>query len=196
MNNKRLIAITGGIGSGKSVISSILRINGYLVYDCDAEAKRLMNTSLEIKNNLVHAFGSECIAENNQINSKYLSAIVFSEKNALLKINTIVHPRVKEDIIRRFECCEQSVMFIETAILLQSNLLDIVSGVWVVTAPVEVCIARVMNRNNMNRNDVKRRIEAQKGQDYSILNCCRNIVNDDKQAILPQVDILLGELGL
>ena len=100
MQNK-LIAIAGGIGSGKSIISSILRILGYYVYDCDREAKKLMNTSKIIKKELINTFGERCITENNTVDSIYLSSIVFNDKKALNKLNAIVHPKVKEDIIQK-----------------------------------------------------------------------------------------------
>ena len=96
--SKRIIAIAGGIGSGKSVVSAILRLIGYVVYDCDSEAKLLMNTSVAIKNDLITAFGSDSITKEGYINTKYISSIVFKDKSVLTKINSIVHPRVKEDI--------------------------------------------------------------------------------------------------
>ena len=72
MNNKKLIAIAGGIGSGKSVVSSILRVIGYSVYDCDSEAKRLMNESREIKDDLISNFGEESILSNDSINTAHI----------------------------------------------------------------------------------------------------------------------------
>lgn len=191
--NKRLIAIAGGIGSGKSVVSAIMRINGYFVYDCDSRAKYLMNTSDDIKTDLKSSFGPECITHEGKINSAYISSIVFKDKTALLKINSIVHPRVKDDILQEFELCNQDIMFVETAILLQSNLLPIIDEVWLVDAPEDVRVKRVMLRNAITADEVKQRIQAQQGQDYSILNNCKTIINDGICALLPQISCLMND---
>lgn len=186
MKSKRLVAITGGIGSGKSVVSAILRIMGYSVYDCDSRAKNLMNTNKDIKNDLISSFGVDCISEDGKINAQYISSIVFKDKTALLKINSIVHPRVKDDILLEY-LNNQGVMFVETAILLQSNLLDIIDEVWLVDAPENVRVKRVMLRNSMSADEVRRRIKSQSGQDYSTLKNLCPIINDGDSAILPQI---------
>ena len=186
MKSKRLVAITGGIGSGKSVVSAILRIMGYPVYDCDSKAKNLMNTNNDIKNDLITSFGEDCISEDGKINVQYISSIVFKDKTALLKINSIVHPRVKDDILLEY-LNNQGVMFVETAILLQSNLLDIIDEVWLVDAPENVRVKRVMLRNSMSADEVRRRIKSQSGQDYSTLKNLCPIINDGVSAILPQI---------
>ena len=186
MKSKRLVAITGGIGSGKSVVSAILRIMGYPVYDCDSRAKNLMNTNNDIKNDLISSFGVDCVSEDGKINAQYISSIVFKDKTALLKINSIVHPRVKDDILLEY-LNNQGVMFVETAILLQSNLLDIIDEVWLVDAPENVRVKRVMLRNSMSADEVRRRIKSQSGQDYSTLKNLCPIINDGVSAILPQI---------
>lgn len=193
MNPKKkiLVAIAGGIGSGKSVVSSILRIYGYRVYDCDDEAKRLMNTSQLIKSDLINTFGSACYKEDGLINREFISSVVFKDKESLKKINSIVHPRVKDDILIKLSECEHEIMFVESAILLQSNLLDIISEVWHVVAPDAIRVERVMKRNGMKEDDVLRRVEAQKGQDYSSLENCVQIVNDNSVAVIPQINKLL-----
>ena len=186
MKSKRLVAITGGIGSGKSVVSAILRIMGYSVYDCDSRAKNLMNTNKDIKNDLISSFGVDCLSDDGKINAQYISSIVFKDKTALLKINSIVHPRVKDDILLEY-LNNQGVMFVETAILLQSNLLDIIDEVWLVDAPENVRVKRVMLRNSMSADEVRRRIKSQSGQDYSTLKNLCPIINDGVSAILPQI---------
>ena len=186
-SKKKIIAIAGGIGSGKSVVSDIIRIMGFDVYDCDAEAKRLMNTSEAIKNDLVSAFGADAITEQGEINRPYISSVVFGNQIALNKINSIVHPRVKDDIRDKMNRSENDILFVETAILMQSNLLDIINGALLVTAPKEVRVERVMKRNGIAREDVLKRIEAQEGQDYSKISNLKVIENDGIEAVLPQV---------
>lgn len=186
-SKKKIIAIAGGIGSGKSVVSDIIRIMGFDVYDCDAEAKRLMNTSEAIKNDLVSAFGADAITEQGEINRPYISSVVFGNQIALNKINSIVHPRVKDDILDKMNRSENDILFVETAILMQSNLLDIINGALLVTVPKEVRVERVMKRNGIAREDVLKRIEAQEGQDYSKISNLKVIENDGIEAVLPQV---------
>lgn len=186
-SKKKIIAIAGGIGSGKSVVSDIIRIMGFDVYDCDAEAKRLMNTSEAIKNDLVSAFGADAITEQGEINRPYISSVVFGNQIALNKINSIVHSRVKDDILDKMNRSENDILFVETAILMQSNLLDIINGALLVTAPKEVRVERVMKRNGIAREDVLKRIEAQEGQDYSKISNLKVIENDGIEAVLPQV---------
>lgn len=190
----RLIAIAGGIGSGKSVVSSIIRILGYKVYDCDSEAKRLMNTNTAIQGELVENFGPQSVLNDGTINKKYISSVVFGNEDALNKLNSIVHPRVKDDIVNQAKCVMQSIMFVETAILLQSNLLDIIDDVWVVEAPENVRINRVMKRNAMCEEDVIKRIKAQDGQDYNTLKSVKTIVNDGVAPLFPQVEKLVKEI--
>ena len=191
---KKLIAITGGIGSGKSVVSSILRILGYFVYDCDSKAKILMNNSSAIKIDLINYFGEQCILADGNINTAYISSKVFDNAAALKKLNSIVHPCVKEDIIRCSDCNSRDKMFVETAILLQSNLLDIIDDVWVVDAPESIRVERVMKRNSMQEVDVRKRIKAQESQDYTILKSIKTIINDGVKPLLPQVENLVKEI--
>ncbi len=183
----KLIAITGGIGSGKSVVSNILRILGYCVYDCDSEAKRLMNTNEDIKRDLVDAFGENSITVEGYINTQHISSIVFNDKTALNKLNSIVHPRVKQDLLEKMKICREDVMFVETAILMQSNLLDIIDDAWIVDAPEDLRVERVMKRNSISEDDVRSRIKAQKSQDFSKLSKCSVVVNDGVHPLLPQV---------
>lgn len=186
-----LIAITGGIGCGKSIVSLILKEMGYEVYDCDCKAKYLMDNSPTIKDCLKSTFGNDIIIDGT-INRVKLANIVFNNKEKLVKLNNIVHSSVKEDLISwKLENSHKKLLFVETAILYQSGLDSIVDEVWEVNAPLEIRIERVMKRNNISRQDVLSRIESQK---YEILAQADYIItNDDKVAILPQLVTILGK---
>lgn len=186
-----LIAITGGIGCGKSIVSLILKEMGYEVYDCDWKAKYLMDNSPTIKDCLKSTFGNDIIIDGT-INRVKLANIVFNNKEKLVKLNNIVHSSVKEDLISwKLENSHNKLLFVETAILYQSGLDSIVDEVWEVNAPLEIRIERVMKRNNISRQDVLSRIESQK---YEILAQADYIItNDDKVAILPQLVTILGK---
>lgn len=189
-----IIGITGGIGAGKSVVSKILRIKGYQVYDCDSEAKRIMDASDHIKHNLNDLIHPK-IVTNGVINRKLLAEIVFNNSDKLKILNALVHTAVAEDILRVAADYKESILFIETAIIYQSNLDLIVDAVWEVTAPLEIKISRVMRRNNLNRDEVHARIKSQEYHDCIRTHASTfHIINDDQQALLPQVQKLLGQI--
>ena len=117
-----LTAITGGIGSGKSVVSRILRVLEYPVYDCDSRAKALMDADVIIKQQIIHDIDRETIAADGTIDRRRLASIVFADAEKLAALNAIVHSAVRLDIQRWAEDCGNSHAFVETAILFQSGL--------------------------------------------------------------------------
>lgn len=185
----KLIAITGGIGCGKSIVSQILREFGYLVYDCDYKAKYLMDNSPKIKELLKSSFGNDIII-GGTINRVKLANIVFNNKEKLIKLNQIVHSSVKENLISwKSKNSHKNLLFVETAILYQSGLDCVVDEIWEVIAPLETRIERVIKRNNISRQDVLSRIESQK---HETLTCADyTITNDDIVAIIPQLTSIL-----
>lgn len=183
----RIIAITGGIGAGKSVVSSILRVAGYHVYDCDSRAKQLMNTSVAIKQSLTENFGQD-IYNGDNLNKSRLSDIIFNDYNALQLVNSIVHPAVRHDIAQwEQEHHGQTPLFVETAILKEGGLDEIVDEVWNVTAPIEIRIERVVKRNATSRSKVIERINSQQEITDAIMKPVFTVINDNITPLLPQV---------
>lgn len=187
----KIVAITGGIGSGKSIVSNILRAMGYTVYDSDTNAKLLMNNSKQIKYEIARKISSDAIVDDN-IDRKVLSDIVFSDDTKLKALNAIVHHHVLADILDKRE--NHDLLFVETAILYQSKMDQIVNEVWEVTAPEELRIMRVMKRNGFNRKQVIERIKSQSFTPEKTHPNMRYIVNDGNTAILPQVLTYLAKL--
>lgn len=185
----KLIAISGGIGSGKSVVAGIVQVMGHPVYDCDSRAKALMNTDDELRKQLVEAFGQDTYLPDGRLNREHLSKVAFGDNEALSRLNAIVHPATIKDI-RRWTAEQASngatVAFIETAILRTSKLDNVVDDVWHVTAPAEVRIQRVMSRSGMTTEQVQDRIAAQQAEDL-VDDSEKVIINDGRTAILPQV---------
>lgn len=187
---RRVIAITGGIGSGKSVVCRIVSSMGYPVYDCDYEAKRLMDSDNEIKKRIVAEICEEAVVDG-VINRKLLAELVFSDKYLLAKLNAIVHGAVRYDFL---EWCEKhnGTMFVESAILYESGFDKHVDEVWEVVAPKRVRILRACKRDNANERSVISRIERQEetvvAQPHQHTH---EIVNDDVEPVLPQVLKLL-----
>lgn len=190
----RLIAISGGIGSGKSTVSHALKTMGFVVYDCDSHAKRLTDSSPEILSLIAAEISPTVLNNDGTLNRKALADIVFNDSSCLRCLNSIVHSAVINDIRQWIECHKsiQSLLFIETAILYQSGLDKFVDEVWNVEAPKNIRITRVMHRNNLKAEDVEARINA---QDSFTPNKPHprtfTILNDNTTALLPQIKSLL-----
>ena len=186
----KLVAISGGIGSGKSVVSHLLTLLGYSVYDCDSRAKLLMNRSEDVKRELREAFGDDVITPQETVNRDVLSKIIFGNAEALKKVNSIVHPRVVAEIISLAGKCNDEYFFFETALPQESGLDKLADAVWLVTAPVEKRIERVIKRSGLTREQVMARIAS---QDYSNIknNRVEYIINDENKSLTNQLLTLL-----
>lgn len=188
-----LIAITGGIGSGKSVVSRVLRVMGFEAYDCDSRAQELMVNDEQVKRELVEAFGELTYLPDGTINRPHLSAVAFADPSALARLNGIVHPAVARDIQRWARQQAESgacAAFVETALLRTAALDAVVDSVWHVTAPVEVRVDRVITRSGLTEQQVLDRIAAQATED-AVAPGEHVIINDGHKALLPQVMELL-----
>ena len=192
MKETKLIAITGGIGSGKSVVSEMLRAMGYSVYDCDSRAKIIVDSDDDIKARLIQEIAPDCIDDRGHVRRDRVAEIVFANPDALDRLNKLVHSAVRDDIARQTDESKDDLMFVETAILYQSELDMMVDEVWTVMAPSELRIDRVMPRNGLERSQVIARIDSQDSYVPSRRHALvREIINDEILPILPQVETLL-----
>ena len=193
----RIIAITGGIGSGKTVVSRILSTMGHHVYDCDARAKVLMDNDVDIKSQVYGEILKDSSVPEGPIDRKRLAGVVFADKAMLELLNGIVHDAVKADIRAWAEMQNEDVCWVESAIIYESGIDRMVDEVWEVCAPLELRIERVMKRNGMSRSEVEARIESQRRPSDMVLHSrTRMLVNDGVIPLLPQVTGLLSELNL
>lgn len=189
----KVIAITGGIGSGKSVVASVVSSLGFPVYDCDSRARALMESSEEIKRCLTGSFGADVIARDGRINRPYLAQLVFGDPDKLKMLNGIVHGAVRDDF--REWCARYSgTVWIETAILMESGMDSMVDAAWNVVAPVELRVKRVMARSGLKAGEVKARILAQSDGLQLEDKPVYTILNDDVQPVLPAVLQLMTAL--
>lgn len=181
------IGITGGIGSGKSYVAKIFSALGVPFYDADKEAKELMNTNQEIKTTLIQEFGAGVYNTEGHLNRAYLASQVFKDKEKLDKLNTAVHPVV----IQHGEEWAASQTFPyslkEAALLFESGSYKKLDYTILVTAPVDVRIERVMQRDAVNREDVLDRMSKQLPDDEKQKLADFIIVNDGMTPLLPQV---------
>jgi len=192
----KLIAITGGIGSGKSVVARMVQVMGFQVYDCDSKAKSIMTDCPEVRLQLEQAFGKDTFLADGSINRQHLSSMAFADNDALAKLNGIVHPATARDLCQWSQQQAKhgaSLAFVETALLHTAKLDQVVDGVWHVTAPTQIRIKRVMARSGLTAQQVEARIRSQIDEDLPVDG--ESVINNDGDtALLPQVLQLLTQL--
>ena len=183
-----IIGITGGIGSGKSVIAKQLRKMGYSVYDTDSEAKRLIVEDAHVREQITALFGPEAYKDG-VYQTAFVAQQVFADKTLLARLNAIVHPAVRQDILKRFTSppfrgeSEGGLLFIECAILYTAHLDELCDKVVVVTAPEEVRLARTIARDHSDIDKVRARMRAQNIEED--LNRADIIINNDGNTPIP-----------
>lgn len=189
-----IIAVAGGIGSGKSIVSRIVSAIGFPVYDCDSRAKWLMDSSDVIKDSISARIDPSCVNDG-MIDRRTLAAIVFENPDKLSILNSIVHGAVRTHLaswIGDHSCTATGMCFVETAILYQSGLDAMADEVWMVDAPDELRISRVMQRNGLGRSEVESRIATQDSyvptKPHSNIHI---IINDGDTPLLPRIERLI-----
>lgn len=170
------VGITGGIGSGKSTVCRLFEQNGIAVYDSDARAKALMAEDAKLREQLVEAFGAECYNEQG-LNRAYLAGRVFGDEAELQRLNGIVHPAVKEDFRRWADAQRGAYVVLESAILFESGFDTEVNTTLAVMAPMEERLRRTVERDGVDREAVRRRMEHQLSDDELHARAARTIVN-------------------
>jgi dephospho-CoA kinase len=187
MSTKR-IGITGGIGSGKSTVCKLFETLGIPVYYADQRAKDIMLENEALRTALTNQFGPEIYPQSDLLDRKLLASLVFNDQSSLEKLNSIVHPAVFEDSAN-WEAANQDSPYTlrEAALLFESGSYRLLDKVITVTAPVELCISRVMNRDGMTEEEVRARMARQMDPDEKANRADFLIHNDGKQALIPQV---------
>jgi dephospho-CoA kinase len=188
------LAITGCIGSGKSVVSRMMNVLGVPVYDCDVNAKRLMTDDGFIVSELKRMFGDECYEDDGTLNRQYIASRIFTDKENIKRVNSLVHPVVKRDFEEWAARQESSVVAVETAILYESGMIEAVDKVLVVWADRETAISRTIQRSGMNRIQVENRMNNQMSVDDLLLMSDYSLYNDGDEPLLPRVMSVVEEL--
>lgn len=181
------LAITGNMGSGKSVVSRMLEIMGIPVYDCDSRAKALMQHDALMVKALKRMFGEECYNSDGSLNRPWLAAQIFTDKENVARVNALVHPRVKEDFLLWAESAGSDIVAVESAILYESGMAETVDKVLLVWADKETAVQRVMRRGGLAREQVLSRLQNQMSVDELLLLSDYAVRNDGESAVLPQL---------
>ncbi len=154
------VGLTGGIGSGKTTVANYFIELGVPVYFADYEAKKLMNSSADIKNKLILEFGEKTY-QNGELNRKYLASIVFNDTNKLNIINGIVHPAVANHFAKWIKKQKSNYIIQENAILFENTTSSIFDYIIIVTSSIEVRIERILKRDSNSKNDILSRMKNQ-----------------------------------
>ncbi|PKQ62277.1 dephospho-CoA kinase [Labilibaculum filiforme] len=181
------IGLTGGIGSGKSIVGKAFEMMGIPIYVADVEAKRLMASDFGVRDLLISRFGRQVYDSNFNLNRKLLAEIVFHDETSLKDINAIVHPAVREDFSR---WCEQFVekpyVIQESAIIFDSGLYKSFDKIITVTAEEELRIGRVVKRDAASREQIIERMKNQLPESVR-LERADFVIYNNADLILPQI---------
>lgn len=188
------LGITGGIGSGKSIISQLLRLMGVPVYISDEESKKLLATSPVLKEKLTQSFGEE-IYKGGVLNKALFASYIFNDKEKLKLANSIIHPEVRNYFFKWLEQYKDCpVVANEAAILYESGLNLLLDKVVMIYAPVDVRVERVVRREGISRDKVMERINNQLSDEEKLHKADFVIYNDGSQSLILQTLNLLEKL--
>ena len=184
----KLIGITGGIGAGKSTVSTICKHLGFKVYNSDQRAKEIVSEDSIIKKKLISFFGNN-IYKNGVLDRKFLSDKIFNDKSSLQQINSIIHPAVKKDfnswVINN---SNEKILFKESALLLESGAYKELDKIILIVSDKNLRVSRVLNRDqNRSKKEIESIIDKQIDEVDAIKYADIVIDNNNKKMLLPSV---------
>lgn len=155
-----IVGLTGGIGSGKSTVANMFRELGVPVYDSDLEAKQLMTSSTEIKRSIIALLGRKAYL-NDDLNRRFIANKIFKDPELLQKLNAIVHPEVRKHFLDWTSNQTSNYVVQETALIFENGAQDKYDYVLLITAPTEVRLQRVIDRDGTSEKDILDRMNSQ-----------------------------------
>ncbi len=180
------VGITGGMGSGKSTVAKIIQLLGYPVYNSDIQARSLMNSDRQLMSEISAIFGDN-IYDTTGLNRKEIARRVFTDSNVLKKLEAVVHPAVEKHFNHWCENQNSQIVFKEAAILFETGASKMLDTVICVTAPVDVRIKRIMNRDGLTQAEVMNRLKFQWDDDKKLALSEFVIYANDDQSVIKQV---------
>ena len=187
------VGITGGIGSGKSVVSDVIRLLGYPVYNSDIRAKELSDTDGDIRQSLVALFGP-AIYTDNHLNRPLLASHLFQDSAQRKAVNAIIHPVVFADFNKWCAMQHTALVFAESAILVESGFSALMDKMIVVDAPQKLRLQRVVERDAVTMEQAQKRMEAQ----MDSVDLCKRadyvIYNDNEHLLISQIVDTINKL--
>ena len=159
------IGLTGGIGTGKSTASKILKEFGAFIFDADKEAKKILLSNETIKGELISEFGTDIMTGGGDLDNNKLARVAFQDQNHQLTLNTIVHPYVFKEIDKNFDKEQNSgkhdIFIVDAALIYESGADTHMDYVIVITALIKTRMERALARETLNREEILRRIDLQ-----------------------------------
>ncbi|HMP31611.1 MAG TPA: dephospho-CoA kinase [Saprospiraceae bacterium] len=184
------VGITGGIGSGKTTVCKIFETFSVPVYYADDRAKKLMTGHKELKNSIIQLLGKQAYFNNGKLNRKYIAELVFNDRSYLERLNKLVHPAVAKDGEEWFKHQAKigyPYALKEAALLIESGSFKMLDKLIVVTAPIDIRIERVMQRDKVSQEKVEARIRQQMKEEERIRYADFVIDNTNKSMLDSQV---------
>ncbi|WKZ59342.1 MAG: dephospho-CoA kinase [Cyclobacteriaceae bacterium] len=183
------VGVTGGIGSGKSLVCRIFQCLGISVYDADSRAKSLMTTDGILVSQIRQEFGDLAYHADGSLNRKYLGETVFNDPDKLELLNKLVHPRVGEDYRQWLKENSREVYVLkEAALMFEAGSYKALDKIIVVYAPEDIKVSRVLGRDlHRSEKDVRAIIKNQMPDEVKLKRADHIIFNDDSQLVIPQV---------
>lgn len=192
---RKVIGLTGGIGSGKSAILEAFAALGIPAYDCDSRTKALYREDAALAQSVAEILGEDVLGPDGFPDTKKMAARLFGDRSLLAKLEAAVHPAVAEDFLKWAEKQTSDIVIMESAILLEKPFFDkFADFVITVSAPEEVRIARAMHRDGATREQIVRRLANQWTDAQREARADMTITTDDKSAALPRILELIEHL--
>jgi len=181
------VGLTGGIGCGKTTVARVFETLGIPVYYADAAAKRIMNEDPAIRSSLIENFGKASYTDSGTLNRSYLASLVFEDPEKREFLNQLIHPATIADANQWLAKQQAPYALREAALLFESGAAEGLDYVIGVSAPISVRIRRVMKRDQLSEDDVKKRMATQLQDAIKLKLCDFVIINDERVGLLPQV---------
>ncbi|WP_322535960.1 dephospho-CoA kinase [Bacillus altitudinis] len=192
-----VIGLTGGIASGKSTVSQMIKEKGIRVVDADIIAKEAVSKESAALHQIVQTFGEEVLLPNGELNRQQLGTIIFSDEEKRKQLNAIVHPEVRKEMLeQRDEGVSNNETFVvlDIPLLFESKLEGLVDRIIVVYTTPELQLSRLMNRNDLSEEEALNRIQSQQSLEEKCQKADRVIENTKDLAFMrKQLENILNE---
>ncbi|MEK5456116.1 dephospho-CoA kinase [Bacillus sp. FSL R5-0586] len=192
-----VIGLTGGIASGKSTVSQMIKEKGIRVVDADIIAKEAVSKGAPALHQIVQTFGEEVLLPNGELNRQQLGAIIFSDEEKRKKLNAIVHPEVRKEMLKQRDegvSNQETFVVLDIPLLFESKLEELVDRIIVVYTTPELQLSRLMNRNDLSEEEALNRIHSQQPLEEKCQKADRVIENTKDLAFMrKQLENILNE---
>ncbi|MCY7676694.1 dephospho-CoA kinase [Bacillus safensis] len=192
-----VIGLTGGIASGKSTVSQMIKEQGIRVVDADVIAKEAVAKGTPALQQIVQTFGEDVLLPNGELNRQQLGAIIFSDEEKRKQLNAIVHPEVRKEMLKQRDegvAQQETFVVLDIPLLFESQLESLVDRIIVVYTTPELQLSRLMNRNDLSEEEALNRIHSQQSLEEKCKKADRVIENtQDLAFIRKQLQNILNE---